>query len=75
VIDIFGRNEDIDEDLNIIIGYGKPFAYVREILGSLDATLKFFNEHFDTGFQMQDVTIDTYFVDGILSKSEEMIQL
>ena len=24
---------------------------------------------------MQDVTIDTYFVDGILSKSEEMIQL
>jgi len=75
VIDIFGRNEDIDEDLNIIIGYGKPFTYVREVLGSLDAALKFFNEHFDTGFQMQDVTIDTYFVDGILSKSEEMIQL
>jgi len=75
VVELFWRDDDIDEDLNVIIGYGKPFAYVREILGSLDATLKFFNEHFDTGFQMQDVTIDTYFVDGILSKSEEMMQL
>lgn len=75
VIEIFGRSEDIDDDLNIIIWYWKPFAYVREILGSLDAALKFFNEHFSIGFQMQDNTIDTYFVDGILSKSEDMIQL
>lgn len=70
----FGRTEEIDEELNIIVWFGKPFAYVKSVLGNLDATLKFFNEHFDVGFKIQDVALSTYFKDGILGKSSYLVE-
>lgn len=74
IIETFGRNDDYDEYLNIIIGYGSPFQYVMSIKQSLDDTLKFFNEHYAIGFKIQDVAIDTYFVDGIIGQSFGLVQ-
>lgn len=74
IIETFGRNDDYDEYLNIIIGYGSPFQYVMSIKQSLDDTLKFFNEHYAIGFKVQDVAIDTYFVDGIIGQSFGLVQ-
>ncbi len=74
IIQKFGREDEVDNELNLIVWYGKPFAYVKSILGNLDATLKFFNEHFDVGFKIQDVALSTYFRDGIASKSSYMVE-
>lgn len=54
VLKILKRHEKVDYDLSIVIWYGSVVDYVLRVLRSVEATYRFFSEHF--GIEFMDTT-------------------
>ena len=75
VMEKLGTNDLYDPVLRIIPGHGKNFDYVYDVLGSTEATYKFFNEHFNVGFHVDDGSMSEYVVNGVRASSANIIEL
>ena len=54
------KNERYDKLLNRVPGFWTPFEYVHDILGSTLAAYKFFNEHFQSDFKIEQGNMSDY---------------
>jgi len=59
------RSERFDKLLNRIPHHGTAFEYVHDILGSTIAAYKFFNEHFQTDFKIEQGNMSDYLTEGV----------
>ena len=68
------KSYPFDPKLNIVVGYGKPFAFVARELGSIEVAYRFFNEHFDAWFKVTVDDISEYLQLGIPLKGASLIE-
>lgn len=62
---LLSRHEDFDDVLNRVPWYWTAFEYVYDILWSVTSAYRFFNEHFDAWFRIEEWSISDYLRDWV----------
>ena len=66
-------NTHIDEQLDVIVGYGSPFTFVKHAYKSINAAYRFFNTNFNIDFTSEEETTD-YFMTKWVMPTEGILQ-
>lgn len=60
VVNKIDITQAVDDFIGIVIGYGSTFTYVMKKFGNIELVYRFFNEHFNTGFNCSMYSVDQY---------------
>jgi len=74
VVTAMKRQDKVDEDLGIVIGYWSPITYVLTILRSVEATYRFYSENFAIAFADTYDSMEEYINDGIFVSGDGIIR-